>query len=822
MTAKSTITTILIISFTQVFAKQIVPFWQEDFSGGSLPGSWIIEDDSPDPVTWELCKDFQSCPLAFFSLLDLFPDERFNSFSPENGYAYLMPFAEGGVHRSYMQTPTIDCTNKTEVFISFTTFIMAKNSSPDQDAILEVRSENNPTWTPFTVFPSLNTDQVEFDPLFLVEGKERIRSYNGQYVCIDISGVAAGEDNVEIRWKWEWDGEDEFCWLVDDIQLLDVNPLDENVVWGNLPGEGDFSGGLNDWTSTVTDPCTWGWSPDGLVNFPDDELANGTACSCTIDDGVALMNAYCSEQIIDQYAELISPVIDLSTVSAGKRLGLRFNQSGIKGNNDFSANLPLTSIMISIDGGSTFIDTIFQNVTEPFRKAFCKNTVLPLPLEVSGSSQFVFKFIFSGSSVFWIVDDVRIVELHDYDLKINEDYFSVAENYSTPSWMIQPMTFSAEIQNLGNLDQENVGVSLRIVEDISQTTVFRDSLFIATILAGDYSESESFPDSFLPEPNMAYTAYYEVHSENEDQDPRNNHQSFRFKTDRKLLSKNKDKYSMSGGFAPSGLALIYEIGTCFFIPEGGKVAATGMQFGLDDPFDLFEIGINLGVNLYKWSKDGNKGDVNGDFFANTNEFEKVAENFITINEKIFLYENIEVPFLDEIVFEENTYYFVTVEYLAPVNGAPFFIAASEEINYAATFEKSEEEGRPAFVSVLRKGLEQDFKMNPWGLLRIPYIQLMVDEFTDATEIPQKQFPLKIFPNPTTNKLYMDLTIDEFRGGLAYEIYDICGRLAQPRQTVDGYVSQLPIDVSRLDNGIYNLHVIFEDKVKVEKFVVATQ
>ena len=813
MIAKSTITTILFLSlFSQIFANQVVPFWQEDFSGDQLPSNWIVEDESINPVEWQQCTGFVSCPLADLNSLDLFPDERFQSFSQENGYAYIMPFTEGGAHRSYLQTPMIDCSDKTEVFVSFNTFIMVRHSRPDKDAILEVRSANNPNWTAFTIFPHLNQNQVEFDPNFPIGGSLRLQSYNGQHICLDISDIAAQEEQVEIRWKWEWSGEEEYCWLVDDVQLLDANPLDKNVVWGNLPGEGDFDGGLNDWTSTLSQPCQWEWSPDGLVNFPDDNLADGTACSCTLGNGVALMNAFCDEEPANHLAELISPTIDLSSISPDTKLGVRFNQSGRKGNNNSNLNLPLNSIMVSIDGGSTFIDTIFQNVTEPFNKGFCKNTMIPLPSEVSGASEFVFKFIFSGSSVFWIIDDVRIVELNEYDLKVSEDYFAVAENYSTPSWMIQPMSFLAEVQNVGSLDQDNVRLNLRIIEDTSHMIVFRDSLLLGNIASGEFGPAINFPQTFVPEANKAYTAFYEVTGANDDQNPNNNIVSFRFRTDKNYFSKNKDKYSMNGGFAPQGVFLNYEIGNCYYIPEGGKVAATGMQFALADPDDLYEIGFTLGINLYRWSKGGNKGDVNGDLRANTNEFEKVVDTFFTVNEKYYLFDIIEVPFSGELIFEEDTYYFVTVDYFAPVNGAPFFIAASEEVNYSAAYEKSLSEGRPAYVSMLRKGLESDFEVNAWGLLRIPFIQLKVDGFTETEPVAVGEGSISLFPNPAADIIYLDLTIADIRSGLAYEIYDICGRLVQPRQTVAGYVSQLPIDISQLDDGIYNLHVISEGQV----------
>ena len=339
---------------------------------------------------------------------------------------------------------------------------------------------------------------------------------------------------------------------------------------------------------------------------------------------------------------------------------------------------------------------------------------------------------------------------------------------------------------------------------------------------GDFIDDVKLDNSFIPGPNKSYTGIYEVKGGENDQDPTNNFVSFRFKTDKSIVSKNGDKYSINSGFAPQG-TLTYEIGTCFYIPQGGKVAATGMQFSLADPHNMHESNsFVLGINLYRWSKGGMKGDVNGDFQANVNEYERIVDTFFTVDQKYSLFDLIEVPFDEGIVFEEDTYYFVTVNYFSPVYDLPFFIAASEEINYVARYENSLAEGRPTYVSMLRRGLDSDFEVNAWGLLRVPYIQLKVDGFTDTEELVVEELPVNLYPNPANNKIFVDLTNAYPGSGLAYEIYDICGRLAMPRQTVVGYVSHLPIDISHLDNGIYNLQVISEKQVTVRKFVVANK
>ncbi len=820
MATKFTILLLSFFTYFQIQANIVVPFWAEDFSGDQLPANWMAGDVSMDPLTWQHCKDFNECPPVLFNDFGILPNRRFQSSSMSNGFAYIDPFSHGNAtefHSSFLMSNAIDCSNKPEVFLTFSTMIIATNSTPDTDAVVEVRQGAFGDWVVFTVFENLNQDSVETDI------EERIRSYNGQHICLDISSVAAGQEDVFIRWRWDWVGTSEYFWLIDDVNLLDENPLNERAIWGDVPEDGDFAGGLNGWTVPQTINCVWEWDDNGLVDFPDpNDLADAYSCSCTIGDGLAVINPTCSQA--NTYGELISPTIDLSNYTGDHRLGITFSQSGAIGNG-FSNVLPVTSVMVSIDGGNTYLDTSFLNLNEPFAKPFCNKKLIVLPEDAIGSDQVRIKFVFAGNTFFWAIDDVRIVELYDYDLKISTDYYAVTPSYSTPIELIEPIGFAAEVQNVGNLAHQFAKLKLQVERDDTHEIVYADTAFLDEILPGETTAEVYFPNKFTPpSEQMAYTCYYEVEGDFIDENMANNVVGYQFKIGGQVCSKQMDNDAINGGFTPMENNVKYEIGNCFFIPTGSNVNAVSMKFAMANAFQLAPSAITLRANLYKWEKGGSYADQNGDLLANESEYEKVGEGFYVVDdETVRLRDVISVSFNEEVSLEDSTYYFVTIEYFAPAvwpnnQEIPFFISASEEINYAAMFDQTTMEGKPQYISMLRVGTSSNFRVNAWGILRIPFVQLVLGESTSAKELQSNNLQFKLYPNPTSGNLTIQLPITAINHSVVLEIYDICGRLVEYRQIAGSFVSQLPIDVSQFSNGLYTLRVVSEGGIGNQFFI----
>lgn len=822
MAAKTTFMFLMACMAIPSLSNTVLPFWNEEFSTDFNASGWSVEDQSASAVLWEYCNNFNECPPLSFSQMNIFPERRFKSFSMENGFAYLAPFetAAGVSHSSRLTSPVLDFTDKEKVFLTFKTYIVAAGSNPETDAVVEVRVGGSGPWTSFTVFHDLHESKVERDV------DMHLNSFNGQDICLDISALAALQNEVQIRWRWDWSGIEEFFWLIDDVSLLDQNPLNENAIWGMNPGEGDFAGGLNNWTVPQQIGCLWVGAADALIDYPDaGTLADSYGCSCTVSDGVARVNA---TGCPGTFTELVSPAIDLSATQPGKNIGLRFHQSGATGNPIFD-DLPVTSLMISTNGGQSYMDTVFLNLTEPFSKPFCKTETVLLPEEVIGEQNVKIKFVFAGNAFYWIIDDVRVVEMNDYDLKMSEEYFSVAPNSRTPVSMLTPIDFGIEIQNTGNLPQDFVTATVEVLRDDDQALVYTDTLVIGAVEAREIITDLAFENSFLPPPEeRAYSVVYRVFGNGEEEALADNERRFQFRIGGNTYSKQRGTDAITGGFAPENVVR-YEVGNCFFVPPGAGQKATSISFAMANARKVAVDNNNFFLlKLYKWKTGSSYADANGNGRADAEEYEEVGlASYSLDDESISLKDEIRVDISNNgqvVVLEDSTYYIAAVQYfqpaIDPANGleVPFFVSASEEVNYGSMFHHSVENGRPRYVSMLRLGNDNYFEANSWGLLRIPFVQLNVDMATPAEEAVDGETAFSIYPNPTSSELIVDLEGPISKNG-TWEVSDIWGRPVMAGKTEKEFVRQLPLDITTLNDGLYNLRLFFGKKMFSKQFVV---
>jgi type IX secretion system substrate protein len=186
------------------------PFWTEDFSGGQVPDTWGNEDPSGNNAFWTWCSNPATgqsggCPGIFGS------QTPFASATATNGFVTMDSDSLKQLptnHVSQLTTDSIDCSGYGEVFLRFESQIGVYTVDADTGAIVRVSNDAGSTWTEFTAYPGLTT-AVEF-------------SANPEIVILDISSAAAGQADVRIQWQWE--GNWEYMWNLDDISLLDGDP----------------------------------------------------------------------------------------------------------------------------------------------------------------------------------------------------------------------------------------------------------------------------------------------------------------------------------------------------------------------------------------------------------------------------------------------------------------------------------------------------------------------------------------------------------------------------------------------------------------------
>ena len=227
--------------------------------------------------------------------------------------------------------------------------------------------------------------------------------------------------NTEYRLK-VWSGESHL--FNEAAAMIGVYELHESdaayVHWGNISGQGDFDGGLNDWT-VVAGPTgsEWVWDEDGLFN----SLTGASVDSKTKCNGAVVFHSeyYITGGFINNIppqpypifsGELISPTIDLSDAISPE---LVFNQhfAGLGGNQFQTSEYPSTTrgalLSFSMDNGTSW--SIPEPINDDYEANEFGSTTDVKTIQISslaGSESVKIKFIYDGDFYFWIIDDVFI------------------------------------------------------------------------------------------------------------------------------------------------------------------------------------------------------------------------------------------------------------------------------------------------------------------------------------------------------------------------------------------------------------------------------
>ena len=199
----------LLLGLTQLSAQNVV--WSENFANG-IPAGWGNDDAAPSNVLWTYCPDPNAgngnpgCAPIFTGRV------AFAAETAANGFAVLDSDQGGELtanHICRLTTPAINMSALSNVFLAFQTQIGTFTVATEGGAILRV-STDNVNWTEFTIFPGLDTEW----------------SANPEIPIIDISTVAAGQSTVYLQWQWT--GNYEYMWEIDDIKIYDANPTPAN------------------------------------------------------------------------------------------------------------------------------------------------------------------------------------------------------------------------------------------------------------------------------------------------------------------------------------------------------------------------------------------------------------------------------------------------------------------------------------------------------------------------------------------------------------------------------------------------------------------
>lgn len=786
------------------------PFWTEDFSnqtGASLPEDWTTNDVSNNvfETLWQRCDMMETCPLD--TITDELIRDDFKSSTAFNGYvyAYSNPYdtlTEN--HLAQLTSPIISLPDLDELYLEFQSFLITLHIREHAGTRLYVQQDGG-AWEEHEIYPNVSN--------YLDLQVQKTQNANAFFV--DLSQYAGAN---ELRLRWEWRGQEEVIWCLDDCKLLDYNPLNIR----KIVDLGDFTGGLGDWEiiNSTPDGCSWEWESFGqygdalLPRGNDNKFIN----SPTFKTGAVVVNGdYCftlnGNPPIDLTdfpifrSELISPTIDLSNTT--NQVLLDFFQVIRKLDNDLTETSPFL-FSYSSDNGTTWSTDEPINTIFPSNITYNTHETILLPASLIGESEVKIKFTFDGKLFYWGIDDVRILERAANDMRISKDFFAIPANYSTPVSQLDSIVFLADIENFGTETQTDIWLHIEIENTDTELIVYQDSIFIPFAIPLQLVENQIFTKAYLPPSNPAhYQGTYRVTSSTIDDVPENNSVSFKFEITENLFAKEEQT---SFGFKP--LSRDYSWGNCFYITNGNNFYADSIYFTIVNLVDMD--GKDIQVELYEW--EINEQDT---LRATPNEYTRIAANVIEISEDMPELISIPVDISGEhIPLKDNTQYFVVVRYdRPPGSGVNCFLATSQESDYTAMNLASNIRDDVRYATMSKSADTEIFDViglgNGSGFDYIPQVRLSItDSATSIAELSDAAEELKLYPNPT-HTAFSIKSANNSRAKIL--IYNNLGVLIK---TIDEFSTGENISIQDLPSGTYSVHFIEKgtDEIKLAKLV----
>ena len=619
------------------------------------------------------------------------------------------------------------------------------------------------------------------------------------------------------------------------------------VLWGNQPGQGDFNGGLNNWTTegiscngTPAESALWAWNATGLPfwYFGGQEIfdiveaiKSRTSCNGSVIFDSALLNLG-EDQMggpcpwMEHEGALISPVIDLSeNNSAG--ISLIFNQSMQR----FSGGEHW--IDYSLDGGLTYTEiqintekTQLTNASTDAADGYYNEEFRVLLPDAENAENLRIRFRFKGGAYWWIIDDVRIVETEANNIRVQSNFFAIAPWAILPVNQIYPFGALADVANIGASDQTNVVLNHTVVNSDTQVEIYNESLVYGTVVADSVYENRLNPTLIeLPAVAATYTGTYTLTQNETDFDDADNTISFNYSVGGNTFALEDGAtraVALANGIYDDGAPLSYALGNYFRPVEDDTVKH--IVWGVANAAEMVDRTVQ--IYLIQWT------DTNGDLIAESNE-----RRFIGLSEYTFTgtegddaileatLENFDNPG-DPIIMKAGFGYFAIVEYQASSADDPqFFLLASENYNYGAAVLASDSAvalglaDQRVFSTVLGFSpdgniADIDYEVRELGANRvflghgiIPLVRIVVESTVNTVDPLPLDNAISAYPNPATDMLQVKLEFSQPYSDVKLRLIDNLGRVVYYKalnQTITTHVEA--VSVSDLSSGNYMLQV----------------
>jgi len=588
-----------------------------------------------------------------------------------------------------------------------------------------------------------------------------------------------------------------------------------------------FDGGLEGWrtldASGFEATNGWAWSETGDISMgaygPDPGSVIGSESQC---NGAMVMDSDFLDNNGTQGAfgtgacpspcnsYLVSPVMDFSTSEA---VDLTFFQSLRQFQSEYY-------IYVSVDGGASNRDTIELNDELPVNSAHIQEPVSLPFCYVQGEANVVVTFHYVGDYYYWALDDITFQDADPtVDMRVNSNFYTKVANYATPANMGTTVPILADIENVRAFESPESELIFRARNSFQQE-IFSASRAYPVVPGCSTDENKVFADFYtMPDEEGFYSVEFEIVAEG-DVNPDNNIITAPFKITerefRKLPTEEEHGSPYLSGFR-YGDGLI-SWGSYFQIPQNdGNQAIESITLGYTTSTQdsIPSPGI-VNIGIYEWVDFEDIGTVNEGERRLLGEVDVLIQPFDASEKRITF-----TPFTetgDSIVpdpgtellivghtnpFNEMTNYFF---YAVDQTGFPEYSASANNLahreaglvggygSFAAANSASHDDRHDRELFNVDGGVVWDISM------------LLSEARIVGTEDINEDLSINIFPSPASEKVTVELNLDEVSDKVSIELTDMAGNRAGIYNFSNIKNDELSIDVSEYPGGMYLMNI----------------
>jgi hypothetical protein len=546
--------------------------------------------------------------------------------------------------------------------------------------------------------------------------------------------------------------------------------------------------------------------------------------------------------------EMVSPKMDLT---GRKDVVVQFNQLY----RNFQAN---TLVSYSTNDGATWSapfdanDDILVNTAtaDPADKTQTDATLKYVKLVGSvGSANFRIKFTFNGNYYFWIIDDVKVINV-DYDVQMSS-FYAIPPSLYTPKEQGEPVHFIADIKNGGRFPMKNVKLAVNVWRSSDRANVFSttSSQYPSSVSPDTTVENRILPNALnlnTLTPGI-YIGSYRVYGDSSSRDgiPANDSVRFAFVVSDTtaplsvvpaagiLSNYTKEDANIRGtGNAGSawaaGVAKTWRVGNYYRINKGKGRSLSSIVTRIN-PFIV--AGKSLLGSIYEWKDANNDGDIQATE-RNLVAFGELPIPSTVANGNAWLtFKLADLNTGKPFEAKDSTDYLAMIEIDPAVSNTILpTIVFNDLYEYnAAIYVADSLKKRPVYNIILGLTATDVWSTDGYNNGRnqksklIPCVRLNVTSYylTDVKNVLSDDNKLTIYPNPSNGANIINADVDLVQASEALiSVMTMDGKYVHEQAVDKIQKTQIQLDVSEYASGLYMLKITTANGIMTKRFVVA--